>query len=157
MKSGFYETPRKWLFNYLSNNRKRFFPYYCLRHLPIVGVEFPPVRHEPRPAVVDEGAQEDSVVPVVCEVLELAVGQDGLQPGQHQLLGREVWGTQLVVGNQGPDQAQDQLQVAIVDISVAWKRVKWKRKFSWKVPFIKFISKKTKSLGQKKSHFIIWR
>ncbi len=41
-----------------------------------------------------------------------------LEPGQHELLGREVGGAQLVVGDEGPDQAQDQLQVAVVDVGV---------------------------------------
>ncbi len=42
-----------------------------------------------------------------------------LEPGQHKLLGREVRRPKLVVGNQGPDEAQDQLQVAVVDVGVA--------------------------------------
>ena len=45
-----------------------------------------------------------------------------LEPREHELLGREVGGAQLVVRNQGPYQPQDQLQVAVVDVRVAWKR-----------------------------------
>ena len=49
--------------------------------------------------MVQEGAEVDAIVPVGGEVLDLAVRQDGLQPGQHQLLGREVGSPQLVVGD----------------------------------------------------------
>ena len=87
--------------------------------LPVVGIEISPVGHQPWLAVVDEGGEEDSVVPVVGEVFELAVGQDGLQPGQHQLFGREVGGAQLIVSNQAPNETQDQFQVAVVDVCVA--------------------------------------
>ena len=69
--------------------------------------------------MVQESAEVDAIVPVGGEVLDLAVRQDGLQPGQHQLLGREVGSPQLVVGDQRPSQPQDQFQVAIVDVSVA--------------------------------------
>ena len=96
--------------------RKAFF-----KIVPVIGIHPLPVRHQPRLAVVDESAEEDAVVPVLGEVFQLAVGEDGLEPGQHELLGREVGGAELVVGNEGPDQAQDQLQVAVVDVGVAWE------------------------------------
>jgi hypothetical protein len=51
---------------------------------------------------------------------EFTVPVTNLQPGQHQLFGREVGGSELVVGDQGPDQTQDQLHVPILDISVSW-------------------------------------
>ena len=41
------------------------------------------------------------------------------QPGQHQLLRRELGTADLVVDDQRPDQAQDQLQVAVDDVQVA--------------------------------------
>ena len=44
-----------------------------------------------------------------------------LEPGEHELLGREVGGAQLVVRDQRPYQPQDQLQVPVVDVRVAWK------------------------------------
>ena len=68
--------------------------------------------------MVQEGAEVDAIVPIGGEVLDLAVRQDGLQPGQHQLFGREVGGAQLVVGNQGPRQAQNQLQIPVVNVTV---------------------------------------
>ena len=43
------------------------------------GVELPPVWHETRFAVVKECTQVDSVVPIVGEVLDLAVGKNGLK------------------------------------------------------------------------------
>ena len=45
-----------------------------------------------------------------------------LEPREHELLRREVGGAQLVVCDEGPDESQDQLQVAVVDVRVAWKR-----------------------------------
>jgi hypothetical protein len=44
-----------------------------------------------------------------------------LEPGEHQLLGREVAGAELVVGDQAPDQPQDQLHVSVLDVGVAWE------------------------------------
>ena len=49
--------------------------------------------------MVQEGAEVDAIVPVGGEVLDLAVRQNSLQPGQHQLFGREVGSAQLVVGD----------------------------------------------------------
>ena len=45
-----------------------------------------------------------------------------LEPGEHELLGWEVGGAQLVVGNQAPDQAQDQLHIPVLDISVSCRK-----------------------------------
>lgn len=73
---------------------------------PVVGVEAPPVGHEPGLAVVEERTEEDAVVPVLREVLELAVGQHGLQPRQHQLLRGEVGRAQLVVRDQTPGEGK---------------------------------------------------
>ena len=42
-----------------------------------------------------------------------------LEPCEHELLGREVGGTELVVGDEGPYQTQDQLQVPVIYIRVA--------------------------------------
>ena len=42
-----------------------------------------------------------------------------LEPREHELLGWEVAGAELVVGDQTPDQAQDQLHVPVLDVRVA--------------------------------------
>ena len=47
--------------------------------LPVVRIEFPPIGHESGLAVVEEGAQVDTVVPIRGEVLDLAVWEDGLE------------------------------------------------------------------------------
>ena len=44
----------------------------------LVGVELPPVGAESRPAVVQQRGQLDTIVPVACEVLDVAVGQHRL-------------------------------------------------------------------------------
>lgn len=43
-----------------------------------------------------------------------------LKPGQHEFLGREVAGAELVVGDQAPDEAKDQLHVPVLDVRVSW-------------------------------------
>ena len=97
----------------------------CVRALaygwysPIIWIHVLPVWHEAGRAVIQEGAEVNSIVPVGGEVLDFAVRQDGLQPGQHQLLRGEVGGAQLVMGNQGPCQPQYQLQVAIVYVGIS--------------------------------------
>ena len=42
------------------------------------------------------------------------------QPREHELFRREIGGSQLVVRDEGPDEAQDELQVPIVDVGVPW-------------------------------------
>lgn len=42
-----------------------------------------------------------------------------LEPGQHQLLRWELGTPDLVVDNQRPNKAQDQLQVAVYNVKVA--------------------------------------
>ena len=41
------------------------------------------------------------------------------EPGEHQLLRREFRTPDLVVDDQGPNKAQNQLQVAVYDVNVA--------------------------------------
>ena len=45
---------------------------------PIPRVKLPPVWHEPRLAVLQEGGEVDAAVPVAGEVADVAVGKDGL-------------------------------------------------------------------------------
>ena len=46
-----------------------------------------------------------------------------LEPSEHELLGREVASAELVVGDQTPDQTQNQLHVPVLDVRVAWKQI----------------------------------
>ena len=42
-----------------------------------------------------------------------------LQPGKHKFLGREVTRSELVVGDQAPDESQDQLDVSVLNVCVS--------------------------------------
>ena len=53
-------------------------------------IQAPPMRHQPWGAVVQEGAQVETIVPVCGEVLDLAIWQHCFEPGQHQLFRWEV-------------------------------------------------------------------
>ena len=57
-----------------------------------------------------------AIVPVRAEVGDVKVEEDGIDPGQHQLLGRRLAAPDLVAKDEAPDQAEDQLEVAAVDI-----------------------------------------
>ncbi len=45
-----------------------------------------------------------------------------LKPSKHQLLGREFGSTDLVPQDQRPNQAEDELEVAVHDVFIAWKK-----------------------------------
>jgi len=55
----------------------------------------------------------NAVIPVGIEVGDLKVCEDGIEPCQHELLGRHLAPPDLVAQDQMPDQCQDQLEVAI--------------------------------------------
>ena len=51
------------------------------------------------------------------------MGQDGVDPGQHQLLARSLAAAYLVAQDEAPHEAQDQLQVAAVYILSTFKKI----------------------------------
>ena len=67
---------------------------------------------------IDECAEGYSTVPVGGKVLDVLLWDLSVDPGQHGILGGEGFprAANLVALNQGPDQTEDQLQVAIVDV-----------------------------------------
>ena len=59
-----------------------------------------------------------AVVPVSVEVCDQVLWNDGIDPSHHGLLRGHALSTalNLVLANEGPDQAEDQLQVPTIDI-----------------------------------------
>jgi hypothetical protein len=70
-------------------------------------------------AVVEQCREQNAAVPVACEICHATLGQGGLQPRQHELPGRELAPADLVAHDERPDEAEDELEVAIHDVHVA--------------------------------------
>ena len=87
-------------------------------------------RDETGPAVVDESGEIEAVVPVGGEVVDGGVREDGAEPGEEEaawaLLARG--GLELATGDDGnlvvedqaPEEAQDDLEVAVDNIRCTW-------------------------------------
>lgn len=73
-----------------------------------------------RLAVVEQSRQVDATVPVGGQIMNAALGQSGLQPGEHKFARRELAATDLVAHDQRPDEAKDQLDVAVDNVHVAF-------------------------------------
>ena len=65
--------------------------------------------------------ERHAVVPVRGEVADVQVWDHGLQPSQHQFLGRELGLADLVSQDQVPYQTQDQLQAAVHNVFTSCK------------------------------------
>ena len=72
---------------------------------------------------LDEGADRHPIVPVGREVLDVAIGNLGVDPRQHGLLGGESapCAADLEASDERPDEAHDELEVAIEDVLRAWE------------------------------------
>lgn len=77
------------------------------------------MREKSRPAIIDQGGQENSGVPIRGQIADLAFGQNRLEPCQHQFSGREFGSSDLVSNDQRPDESEDQFQVPVHDVNVS--------------------------------------
>ena len=67
---------------------------------------------------VDHSTERTAIVPVCVEVGDEIFGHDSRNPTHHGLLGGETTATalDLVLANESPDEAENQLQVSTVDV-----------------------------------------